>query len=62
VISLMEMPDCALIEAVNCAAQLPVGVALQAEHEAQPLRARRQRAPPDALEALLSPHSSPPVQ
>jgi hypothetical protein len=29
-----------LIEAVNRAAQLPVGVALQAEHDAQPLRAR----------------------
>jgi hypothetical protein len=54
--------DCALIEAVDCAAQLPVGVALQAEHEAQPLRPYLQHARPDALEALQTPHSSPPVQ
>jgi hypothetical protein len=44
---------CALIEAVDCAAQLPVGVALQAEHEAQPLRPCLQRAPPDTIKVLF---------
>jgi hypothetical protein len=34
VIALMGMPDRGLVGAVDGAAQLPIGVALQAEHDA----------------------------